>query len=77
MSRQRSGDVQTLVAEQPDHLGYLVYDKYTLVPSATPVLAPDPEFLALQEPARQHPGGIPGGGWFAHPSGEPSPRPDA
>ncbi len=60
-------DVQTLVADQPAELPYLVYDSYELVPSATPVLPPDPELVASEELARQHPGGIPGAGWFAYP----------
>ena len=56
-----------LVRSQPADKGFLVYNnQYELEPCAAPEIPPDPEELRMQELMRQHPNGIPGGGWFAY-----------
>ncbi|GAA4691433.1 hypothetical protein [Nocardioides conyzicola] len=69
-------DLRALVLSRPPELGYLVYADYRLVPSATPGLPVDPDQARLDELSRQHPGGIPGGGWSAHRPARGRPRAD-
>lgn len=59
--------VRGLVVDQSRGQRYLVYNEYTLVPCDTPELPVDPDFLRVQELAKQGPDGIiRGGGWYAH-----------
>jgi hypothetical protein len=50
----------------PEH-DFLVYEKYDLHASESPVLPPDEGLVALQEYQRQHPEAVGNMGWYAFP----------